>query len=385
MDLASDIIYVGVNDHQTELFEGQYDVRDRGMSYNSYVILDDKIAVTDTVDGHFGDEWMAKVAAALAGRTPDYLVVHHMEPDHSANVARFLEAYPQAQVVATAGAFKMMAAYFGTDYADRRVVVKQGSELALGTHTLSFVPAPNVHWPEVAFSYDSATGTLFSADAFGTFGALDAPATDWETDARRYYMGIVGKFGKNVTAVLKKAAGLDIRQIAPLHGPALTEDLGHYLDLYSTWASYEPEEKGVCVAYSSVYGNVEAAALALADELRSRGVAVAVHDLARGDMSAAVADAFRYSHLALASITYCGGMFPATRTFLDELAERNFQRRTIGMIEGASWAPAAAKAMRARLEGMADLTVVEPVVSVQGSIDDSAREKIAELAAALAN
>ena len=312
MKNCDSIAYVGVNDHDIDLFEGQYDVRENGMSYNSYVVLgSDKVAVTDTVDAHFVDEWLANVEAALAGRTPDYLVVHHMEPDHSAGIAAFMERYPAAQVVASAAAFKMMVAYFGTDFADRKIVAKEGFELELGDRSLTFVGAPNVHWPEVLFSYDAADKTLFSADAFGKFGALDVEDPEgWACEARRYYFGIVGKFGKNVQAVLKKAAALDIERICPLHGPVLDENLGYYLGLYNTWSSYEPEDEGVTIAYSSVYGNTRAAALALADALKGRGVAVSTFDLARDDMAKAVEDAFRYDRLVLASITYAGSIFP---------------------------------------------------------------------------
>ncbi len=384
MQITNDIVYVGVDDHQTDLFEGQYDVRERGMSYNSYVILDEKIAVTDTVDGRFVDEWLANVEAALADRTPSYLIVHHMEPDHSAGIKVFLEHYPEAQVVATAGAFKMMDAYFGCDYADRRIVAKQGASLELGAHTLSFVLAPNVHWPEVMFSFDEADGVLFSADAFGTFGALDSPADDWTCDARRYYIGIVGKFGKFVQTALGKAAGLDIKVIAPLHGPILTSNLSYYLGLYNTWSSYVPEAKGVTVAYSSVYGHTKEAALLLADMLRESGSEVALYDLARDDMSFAVADAFRYDRLVLATTTYCGGVFPCMETFMAALAERNFQKRSVALIENGSWAPAAAKLMRAHLDALQNIELVEPVVTIKGSVDDATREQLTQLAEALA-
>lgn len=386
MKNCDSIAYVGVNDHDIDLFEGQYDVRENGMSYNSYVVLgSDKVAVTDTVDAHFVDEWLANVEAALAGRTPDYLVVHHMEPDHSAGIAAFMERYPAAQVVASAAAFKMMVAYFGTDFADRKIVAKEGFELELGDRSLTFVGAPNVHWPEVLFSYDAADKTLFSADAFGKFGALDVEDPEgWACEARRYYFGIVGKFGKNVQAVLKKAAALDIERICPLHGPVLDENLGYYLGLYNTWSSYEPEDEGVTIAYSSVYGNTRAAALALADALKGRGVAVSTFDLARDDMAKAVEDAFRYDRLVLASITYAGSIFPHMSTFIHTLAEHAYQNRRVALIESGSWAPTAAKVMRAELEQMKGIEVADTVVTVRGALDDASRAQIEALADELA-
>lgn len=386
MKNCDSIAYVGVNDHDIDLFEGQYDVRENGMSYNSYVVLgSDKVAVTDTVDAHFVDEWLANVEAALAGRTPDYLVVHHMEPDHSAGIAAFMERYPAAQVVASAAAFKMMVAYFGTDFADRKIVAKEGFELELGDRSLTFVGAPNVHWPEVLFSYDAADKTLFSADAFGKFGALDVEDPEgWACEARRYYFGIVGKFGKNVQAVLKKAAALDIERICPLHGPVLDENLGYYLGLYNTWSSYEPEDEGVTIAYSSVYGNTRAAALALAGALKGRGVAVSTFDLARDDMAKAVEDAFRYDRLVLASITYAGSIFPHMSTFIHTLAEHAYQNRRVALIESGSWAPTAAKVMRAELEQMKGIEVADTVVTVRGALDDASRAQIEALADELA-
>ena len=386
MKICDSIAYVGVNDHDIDLFEGQYDVRENGMSYNSYVVLgSDKVAVTDTVDAHFVDEWLANVEAALAGRTPDYLVVHHMEPDHSAGIAAFMERYPAAQVVASAAAFKMMVAYFGTDFADRKIVAKEGFELELGDRSLTFVGAPNVHWPEVLFSYDAADKTLFSADAFGKFDALDVEDPEgWACEARRYYFGIVGKFGKNVQAVLKKAAALDIERICPLHGPVLDENLGYYLGLYNTWSSYEPEDEGVTIAYSSVYGNTRAAALALADALRGRGVVVSTFDLARDDMAKAVEDAFRYDRLVLASITYAGSIFPHMSTFIHTLAEHAYQNRRVALIESGSWAPTAAKVMRAELEQMKGIEVADTVVTVRGALDDASRAQIEALADELA-
>lgn len=381
MQITENIAYVGVNDHDIDLFEGQYDVRQNGMSYNSYVVVGQKVAVMDTVDGHFVGEWLGNLDAALASRTPDYLVVHHMEPDHSAGIAAFMERYPAAQVVASAPAFKMMKAYFGTDFADRRVIAKEGFELDLGGHALTFVGAANVHWPEVLFSYESTTKTLFSADGFGKFGALDVEDPEgWACEARRYYFGIVGKFGKNVQAVLKKAAGLDIEHICPLHGPVLSENLGYYLGLYNTWSSYEPEGEGVTIAYSSVYGHTRDAALALAEALEKRGQTVAVFDLARDDMAEAVESAFQYDRLVLASITYAGGIFPHMSTFIHTLAEHAYQRRTVALVESGTWAPMAAKVMRGELEGMKDIAVAENVVTVRGALDDASRAQIEALA-----
>ena len=382
MNVTDSIAYIGVNDHDIDLFEGQYDVRENGMSYNSYVVFgSEKVAVTDSVDARFVDEWLGNLEAALAGRTPDYLVVHHMEPDHSAGIAAFAERYPEAQIVASAMAFKMMAAYFGTDFADRRVIVKEGSTLELGDRSLAFVGAPNVHWPEVMFSYVPEDKVLFSADGFGKFGALDIEDPEgWACEARRYYFGIVGKFGKNVQAVLKKAAGLDIEHICPLHGPVLSENLGYYLGLYNTWSSYEPEGEGVTIAYSSVYGHTRDAALALAEALEKRGQTVAVFDLARDDMAEAVESAFQYDRLVLASITYAGGIFPHMSTFIHTLAEHAYQRRTVALVESGTWAPMAAKVMRGELEGMKDIAVAENVVTVRGALNDASRAQIEALA-----
>lgn len=382
MKICDSIAYVGVNDHDIDLFEGQYDVRENGMSYNSYVVFgSEKVAVTDSVDARFVDEWLGSLEAALAGRTPDYLVVHHMEPDHSAGIAAFAERYPEAQIVASAMAFKMMAAYFGTDFADRRVIVKEGSTLELGDRSLTFVGAPNVHWPEVMFSYVPEDKVLFSADGFGKFGALDVEDPEgWAREARRYYFGIVGKFGKNVQAVLKKAAGLDIEHICPLHGPVLSENLGYYLGLYNTWSSYEPEGEGVTIAYSSVYGHTRDAALALAEALEKRGQTVAVFDLARDDMAEAVESAFQYDRLVLASITYAGGIFPHMSTFIHTLAEHAYQRRTVALVESGTWAPMAAKVMRGELEGMKDIAVAENVVTMRGALDDASCVQIEALA-----
>lgn len=382
MQVTDSIRYVGVNDHQVDLFEGQYQVPN-GMSYNSYVILDEKVAVMDTVDIHFGEEWMANVKAVLAGRTPDYLIVQHMEPDHSANISRFLEEYPQATVVATAKAFVMMKQFFGNDYADRRIVASEMSELSLGAHTLHFVMTPMVHWPEVMVTYESSEKVLFSADGFGKFGALDRDEP-WDDEARRYYIGIVGKYGVQVQALLKKAAALDIAVICPLHGPVLTSDLSHYVNLYQLWSTYTPEKEAVVIAYASVYGNTKEAALLLADILREKGKEVHVYDLARCDMSQAVADAFCCSSLVLASITYNADCYPCMKTFINQLVEHNYQKRTVGFIENGSWAPMAAKVMQKMLEGCKNLTMAEPVVTVRGAVTKQAKPQIKEQMSALA-
>ena len=382
MQVTDSIRYVGVNDHQVDLFEGQYQVPN-GMSYNSYVILDEKVAVMDTVDIHFGEEWMANVKAVLAGRTPDYLIVQHMEPDHSANISRFLEEYPQATVVATAKAFVMMKQFFGNDYAGRRIVASEMSELSLGAHTLHFVMTPMVHWPEVMVTYESSEKVLFSADGFGKFGALDCDEP-WDDEARRYYIGIVGKYGVQVQALLKKAAALDIAVICPLHGPVLTSDLSHYVNLYQLWSTYTPEKEAVVIAYASVYGNTKEAALLLADILREKGKEVHVYDLARCDMSQAVADAFCCSSLVLASITYNADCYPCMKTFINQLVEHNYQKRTVGFIENGSWAPMAAKVMQKMLEGCKNLTMAEPVVTVRGAVTKQAKPQIKEQMSALA-
>ena len=382
MQVTDSIRYVGVNDHQVDLFEGQYQVPN-GMSYNSYVILDEKIAVMDTVDIHFGEEWMANVKAVLAGRMPDYLIVQHMEPDHSANIGRFLEEYPQATVVATAKAFVMMKQFFGNDYADRRIVASEMSELSLGAHTLHFVMTPMVHWPEVMVTYESSEKVLFSADGFGKFGALDCDEP-WDDEARRYYIGIVGKYGVQVQALLKKAAALDIAVICPLHGPVLTSDLSHYVNLYQLWSTYTPEKEAVVIAYASVYGNTKKAALLLADTLREKGKEVHVYDLARCDMSQAVADAFCCSHLVLGSITYNADIYPCMKTFINQLIEHNYQKRTVGFIENGSWAPMAAKVMQKMLEGCKKLTFAEPVVTVRSAVTKQAKPQIKEQMSALA-
>ena len=379
MKVTNDILYIGVNDHQVDLFEGQYDVPN-GMAYNSYVITDEKIAVMDTVDQNFTDEWLANLEAALAGRAPDYLVVQHMEPDHSANVDVFMQKYPAATVVASAQAFVMMKNFFGTDYADRRVVVKEGDTLCLGKHTLTFVTAPMVHWPEVIVSYDSCDKVLFSADGFGKFGALDADE-HWDCEARRYYIGIVGKYGPQVQALLKKAATLDIQIICPLHGPILKEDLGHYLNLYDIWSSYRPESEGVVIAYTSVYGHTRVAAELLAKLLEEKGCpSVSVHDLARTDMAEAVEDAFRYSKLVLATTTYNGDIFPFMKEYIHHLTERNFQNRTVAFIENGSWAPAATRVMKGMLEKSKDLTYTTAGVKILSALNDDSRAQIEALA-----
>ncbi len=383
MNISKDILYVGVNDHQVDLFEGQY-VVPNGMAYNSYVILDEKTAVMDTVDRHFGEQWLENVKAALNGRTPDYLVVQHMEPDHSANIARFLEAYPEATVVASAKAFVMMKQFFGTDYADRRMVVSEGSTLCLGKHTLTFVTAPMVHWPEVIVTYDSYDKVLFSADGFGKFGALDADE-DWACEARRYYIGIVGKYGPQVQALLKKAAKLDIAAICPLHGPVLTENLGYYLNLYNIWSSYGVESEGVVIAYCSIYGHTREAVELLADALTRNGCPkVTVTDLARDDMAEAVEDAFRYGKLVLASPTYNADIFPFMKTFIHHLTERNFQNRTVAFVENGTWAPNAAKVMAAMLEKSKNLTFANTTVRILSALNEDSKAQIEALARELA-
>lgn len=379
MKVTEDILYAGVNDHEVDLFEGQYIVPN-GMAYNSYVILDESIAVMDTVDAHFGQQWLANVESVLQGRTPDYLVIQHMEPDHSANIPLFLEKYPGARVVATAQAFKMMGQFFSLDLGDRQIIAANGGELSLGAHTLQFVYAPMVHWPEVMMTYDRKDKVLFSADGFGKFGALDVEE-EWLCEARRYYFGIVGKFGAQVQMVLKKAAGLDIAVICPLHGPVLKENLGYYLDHYNTWSSYEPESKGVVIAYASVYGNTAEAAKCLQEELQKKGLdEVVLHDLARDDMAEAVEDAFRYDRLVLASSTYNGGVFPHMRRFIEELTERNYQKRRVALIENGSWAPTAAKVMEKMLEGSKELTFAENKVSILSAVKPENRAQIEKLA-----
>ena len=378
MTITNDIKYIGVNDHQVDLFEGQY-VVPNGMSYNSYAIMDEKIAIMDTVDQNFTDEWLQNIRNTLGDRKPDYLIVQHMEPDHSANIANFLREYPEAVVVSSAKAFAMMKNFFGTDYADRRIVVGEGDTLSLGKHTLTFVTAPMVHWPEVIVTYDSTDRVLFSADGFGKFGALDVEE-DWACEARRYYIGIVGKYGAQVQALLKKAATLDIAKICPLHGPVLTEDLGYYINLYDIWSSYRVESEGVVIAYTSVYGNTKAAVELLAEKLEARGQKVTVHDLARTDMAEAVEDAFRYGKLVLATTTYNGDIFPFMKEYIHHLTERNFQNRTVGMIENGSWAPVAAKVMTRMLEGSKNLTFTNTTVKIFSALSDENKTQIDALA-----
>ena len=383
MFITNDIRYVGVNDHQVDLFEGQY-VVPNGMAYNSYVILDEKVAVMDTVDQNFGDEWLANIRAELGDRQPDFLVVHHMEPDHSANIDFFLKAYPQAIVVSSAKALTMMKQFFGTDYADRRVVVGEGDTLCLGKHTLTFVTAPMVHWPEVIVSYDSCDKVLFSADGFGKFGALDVEE-DWACEARRYYIGIVGKYGKQTQALLKKAAGLDIAIICPLHGPVLPENLGYYLNLYDIWSGYKVESEGVVIAYTSIYGNTRKAVELLEQKLLENGCPkVVVNDLARSNMAECVEDAFRYGKLVLATTTYNGDVFPHMKEFIHHLTERGYQNRTIGLMENGSWTPTAAKVMVKMLEDSKDLTFCTNTVKILSALSDDSRAQIEALAKELA-
>ena len=382
MFITHDIRYIGVNDHQVDLFEGQYIVPN-GMAYNSYVIIDNKIAVMDTVDARFGPEWLGNLETVLAGRKPDYLVVQHMEPDHSANIARFMDTYPQAVIVSSPKAFVMIGQFFGTEYADRRIVVQEGDTLSLGKHILTFVAAPMVHWPEVIVTYDSYDKVLFSADGFGKFGALDADE-EWDCEARRYYIGIVGKYGAQVQALLKKAAGLDIATICPLHGPVLTENLGHYLHLYDIWSSYQPEEEGILVAYTSIYGNTKAAAELLARKLEEEGCPkVVLTDLARSDISENVEKAFRYSKLVLAAPTYNGDVFPYMKEFIHHLTERNYQNRTVAFIENGTWAPTAAKVMAKMLEGSKNLTFAETTVTIRSSVNEETIRAINALATEL--
>ena len=379
MTVTQDIRYIGVNDHAIDLFEGQYRVPS-GMSYNSYVILDEKIAVMDTVDARFTHEWLDNLQSVLGGRSPDYLIVQHMEPDHSANIANFLKVYPAATVVSSAKAFAMMQSFFGTDYADRRVVVGEGDTLSLGRHTLTFVTAPMVHWPEVIVTYDSLDRVLFSADGFGKFGALDVDEP-WDDEARRYYIGIVGKYGAQVQALLKKAAGLDIRIICPLHGPVLSENLGHYIGLYNTWSSYTVESDGIVIAYTSVYGNTRRAVEHLSEKLKAKGApAVRVYDLARCDMAKAVEDAFRYGRLVLATTTYNADIFPFMKEFIHHLTERSFQNRTVALIENGSWAPLAAKTMRSMLEGCRNLTFAENTVHIRSALNEESAAQLEALA-----
>ena len=375
MTITKDIQYIGVNDHEIDLFEGQYAVPN-GMSYNSYAILDDKIAIMDTVDARFTHEWLDNIQSLLGARKPDYLIVQHMEPDHSANIHTFARTYPDAVIVSSAKAFAMMKNFFGTDFADKRIVVGEGDTLSLGRHTLTFVTAPMVHWPEVIVTYDSTDKVLFSADGFGKFGALDV-AEPWADEARRYYIGIVGKYGSQVQSLLKKASGLDIATICPLHGPVLNENLGEYLSLYNTWSSYQPETEGIVIAYTSVYGNTKKAVSRLAEKLKANGCPkVVVHDLARCDMAEAVADAFRYSKLVLATTTYNADIFPFMREFINHLTERNYSNRTVALIENGSWAPMAAKVMRGMFEKSKNLTFTETTVKILSALNDESSAQL---------
>ena len=378
MVISNSIKYVGVNDRKIDLFEGQYKVPN-GMSYNSYVILDEKIAVMDTVDAAFTHEWLDNLSEVLGNRKPDYLIVQHMEPDHSANIHTFVKTYPDATVVSSEKAFKMMQNFFGTDFSEKRIVVGEGATLSLGAHELHFVTAPMVHWPEVIVTYESTEKVLFSADGFGKFGALDAKE-DWADEARRYYIGIVGKYGAQVQALLKKAAALDIKTICPLHGPVLKENLGYYLGLYNIWSSYQPEDEGIVIAYTSVYGNTRAAVTRLAEDLKAKGCPrVTVHDLARTDMSKAVEDAFRYSKLVLATTTYNAEIFPFMREFINHLTERGFQNRTVALIENGSWAPLAAKIMRELLAKSKNITFTDTTVKILSALNDESREQLTAL------
>ncbi|MGM9600208.1 MAG: FprA family A-type flavoprotein [Faecousia sp.] len=379
MYISKDIRYIGVNDHNIDLFEGQY-VVPNGMAYNSYIILDEKVVVMDTVDRNFGSEWLSNLENALEGRKPDYLIVQHMEPDHSANIAVFMDKYPEAAIVSSAKAFVMMKNFFGTDFAERRIVVGEGDTLALGRHALTFVTAPMVHWPEVIVTYDAADKVLFSADGFGKFGALDTQE-DWACEARRYYMGIVGKYGMPVQTLLKKAAKLDIQTICPLHGPVLTENLEYYLNLYNIWSSYAVESEGVVIAYTSVYGNTKKAAQLLADKLTEKGCPkVVLTDLARDDMAEAVEDAFRYGKLVLATTTYNSDIFPFMHTFIHHLTERGYQNRTVAFVENGSWAPTAAKVMRKMLEGSKNITFAENTVTIVSALSEKSEAQIEALA-----
>ena len=378
MTVTNDIHYIGVNDRQVDLFEGQYIVPN-GMSYNSYVILDEKIAVMDTVDKNFTNQWLDNLQKVLGDRTPDYLIVQHMEPDHSAGIAQFLTRYPQAKAVASTKAFTMISQFFGEDYVNRRIVVGEGDTLCLGKHTLTFVTAPMVHWPEVIVTYDSYDKVLFSADGFGKFGTWDTDEP-WDDESRRYFIGIVGKYGAQVQALLKKAATLDISMICPLHGPALKENLGHYLNLYDIWSSYRAESEGIVIAYTSIYGNTKKAVEELAESLQAKRQTVALYDLARCDMAQAVAEAFRYSKLVLATTTYNGDVFPYMKTFIHKLTERNFQNRTVAFVENGSWAPMAAKVMAGMLEKSKNLTFADTTVRIFSALSDDSKAQLEDLA-----
>ena len=376
--ITNDIKYIGVNDHEIDLFEGQYIVPN-GMSYNSYAILDEKIAIMDTVDARFADEWLKNIEKTLEGKKPDYLIVQHMEPDHSSSIVHFVKAYPGSKIVSSSKAFTMMKNFFGDDFVDNQIVVGEGSTLSLGKHNLTFVTAPMVHWPEVIVTYDSTDRVLFSADGFGKFGALDVEE-EWACEARRYYIGIVGKYGAQVQALLKKAAGLEIDIICPLHGPVLKEDLGYYIKLYDTWSKYEVETEGIVIAYTSVYGNTKKAVLKLAKMLEDKGQRVCVNDLARCDMAEAVEDAFRYGKLVLATTTYNGEIFPFMREFINHLTERNYSNRTVAFIENGSWAPTAAKVMRGMLEKSKNITYTDTTVKIMSALNDESMAQLENLA-----
>lgn len=379
MQITNEIKYVGVNDHKIDLFEGQFIVPN-GMSYNSYVILDDKIAVMDSVDQNFGDEWISNIKNVIGNKSPDFLVVHHMEMDHSANIAKFMETFPNAKIVSSKLAFVMMKNYFGTDFENRQIVVAEGSTLELGKHTLNFVAAPNVHWPEVIMSYESSEKVLFSADGFGKFGALDVEE-EWACEARRYYFGIVGKFGDAVQAVLKKLAGIEVKVICPLHGPVLTENLDYYINLYDTWSSYGVESEGVFIAYTSVYGNTKKAVEKFAEILKAKGCPkVAVADLAREDMAECVEDAFKYGKIVLATTTYTNDIFPFMKDFIHHLTGRNYQNRTIGLIENGTWNPLAAKVMTKMFENSKNITFCPTVVTIKTAMNDETVNDLEKLA-----
>ena len=386
MKISDSVKYVGVNDHEIDLFEGQFEVP-LGMAYNSYVIIDDKIAVMDSVDQNFGDEWLKNIDEVLEGKTPDYLIVQHMEMDHSANVLSFMQKFPEAKIAASKMAFKMMKNMFGTDFADRQIVIAEGSKIELGKHTLNFITAPNVHWPEVIMTYESSEKILFSADAFGKFGANDKEDPEgWACEARRYYFGIVGKFGSSVQALLKKASNLEIQKICSLHGPVLDSDIKTYIDYYNTWSSYEAETEGVFIAYTSVYGNTKQAAEKLAELLKAKGCPkVTIADLAREDTYECVEDAFRYSKLVLATTTYCGGIFPKMREFISHLTERNFQKRTVALIENGSWAPSAVKGMAAMLEPLQDIKIIDEKVTIKIAVNDETVRQLEFLAEKLSD
>ena len=382
MEITQDIKYVGVNDHEVDLFEGQYLVPN-GMAYNSYVVLDEKVTVFDTVDAHFTHQWLDNLEGVFGGRKPSYLIIQHMEPDHAGSIAAFMQTYKETTIVSSEKAFAMMGQFFGDDFADRRMIVKEGDTLNTGRHTFAFVAAPMVHWPEVIVTYDTTDKVLFSADGFGKFGALDVEE-DWDCEARRYYIGIVGKYGAQVQALLKKAAGLDIQIICPTHGPVLKENLGHYIKKYDLWSSYTPESEGIVIAYTSIYGNTKKAVEQFAEKLRQKGCPkVVIHDLARADMAEAVEDAFRYNKLVLATTTYNAEIFPFMREFITHLTERNFQNRTVALIENGSWAPMAARVMKGMLEKSKKLTMAEPVVTIRSALNAESGEKLETLAANL--